>query len=90
MWFDSGTSHAYVLESGAGPTSNGPPTISICRRVSDQHRGWFQSSLLHSCATRGRAPYDQILTHGFTMDAKGLKMSKSLGNTVDPNKVMET
>ncbi|MCE2841417.1 MAG: class I tRNA ligase family protein, partial [Novosphingobium sp.] len=57
---------------------------------SDQHRGWFQSSLLESCATRGRAPYDRILTHGFTMDAKGLKMSKSLGNTIDPIKVMET
>ncbi|MFZ9395813.1 MAG: class I tRNA ligase family protein, partial [Erythrobacter sp.] len=57
---------------------------------SDQHRGWFQSSLLHSCATRGRAPYDRILTHGFTMDAKGMKMSKSLGNTIDPLKVMES
>jgi isoleucyl-tRNA synthetase len=57
---------------------------------SDQHRGWFQSSLLESCATRGRAPYKAVLTHGFTMDAKGMKMSKSLGNTVDPLKVMET
>ncbi|MCB2059341.1 MAG: class I tRNA ligase family protein, partial [Novosphingobium sp.] len=54
-----------------------------------QHRGWFQSSLLESCATRGHAPYKAILTHGFTMDAKGMKMSKSLGNTVDPLKVME-
>jgi isoleucyl-tRNA synthetase len=56
---------------------------------SDQHRGWFQSSLLESCATRGRAPYNAVLTHGFTMDAKGMKMSKSLGNTVNPLKVME-
>jgi isoleucyl-tRNA synthetase len=57
---------------------------------SDQHRGWFQSSLLESCATRGRAPYNAVLTHGFTMASDGKKMSKSLGNTVDPNKVMET
>ena len=88
VWFDSGTSHAYVLESGRWPDLSWPADIYV--EGSDQHRGWFQSSLLHSCATRGRAPYDQILTHGFTMDAKGMKMSKSLGNTVDPNKVMET
>ncbi|MFA9200743.1 MAG: isoleucine--tRNA ligase [Cypionkella sp.] len=88
VWFDSGTSHAYVLESGRWPDLSWPADIYV--EGSDQHRGWFQSSLLHSCATRGRAPYDQILTHGFTMDAKGLKMSKSLGNTVDPLKVMET
>ncbi|MBA4748602.1 MAG: class I tRNA ligase family protein, partial [Sphingopyxis sp.] len=87
VWFDSGTSHAYVLDSGRWPDLSWPADIYV--EGSDQHRGWFQSSLLHSCATRGRAPYDQILTHGFTMDAKGLKMSKSLGNTVDPNKVME-
>ncbi|MDX2209198.1 MAG: isoleucine--tRNA ligase [Sphingopyxis sp.] len=88
VWFDSGTSHAYVLESGRWPDLSWPADIYV--EGSDQHRGWFQSSLLHSCATRGRAPYNQILTHGFTMDAKGMKMSKSLGNTVDPNKVMET
>jgi len=88
VWFDSGTSHAYVLESGRWPDLSWPATIYV--EGSDQHRGWFQSSLLESCATRGRAPYDQILTHGFTMDARGMKMSKSLGNTVDPNKVMET
>ena len=88
VWFDSGTSHAYVLESGRWPDLSWPATIYI--EGSDQHRGWFQSSLLESCATRGRAPYDKILTHGFTMDSKGMKMSKSLGNTVDPNKVMET
>jgi isoleucyl-tRNA synthetase len=88
VWFDSGTSHAYVLDSGRWPDLSWPADIYV--EGSDQHRGWFQSSLLESCATRGRAPYDQILTHGFTMDAKGMKMSKSLGNTVDPVKVMET
>ncbi|MFM5918042.1 MAG: isoleucine--tRNA ligase [Novosphingobium sp.] len=88
VWFDSGTSHAYVLDSGRWPDLSWPADIYV--EGSDQHRGWFQSSLLESCATRGRAPYDRILTHGFTMDAKGMKMSKSLGNTVDPNKVMET
>ena len=88
VWFDSGTSHAYVLDSGRWPDLSWPADIYV--EGSDQHRGWFQSSLLESCATRGRAPYDAILTHGFTMDAKGMKMSKSLGNTVDPIKVMET
>ncbi|WP_405029589.1 class I tRNA ligase family protein, partial [Novosphingobium sp.] len=88
VWFDSGTSHAYVLDSGRWPDLSWPADIYV--EGSDQHRGWFQSSLLESCATRGRAPYDRILTHGFTMDAKGMKMSKSLGNTIDPNKVMET
>jgi isoleucyl-tRNA synthetase len=87
VWFDSGTSHAYVLDSGRWPDLSWPADIYV--EGSDQHRGWFQSSLLESCATRGRAPYDRILTHGFTMDSKGMKMSKSLGNTVDPNKVME-
>ena len=65
------------------------PLADIYLEGSDQHRGWFQSSLLESCATRGQAPYKTVLTHGFTMDAKGLKMSKSLGNTTDPLKVME-
>jgi isoleucyl-tRNA synthetase len=77
-----------VLESGRWPDLQWPANLYL--EGSDQHRGWFQSSLLQSCATRGRAPYDQVLTHGFTMDAKGKKMSKSLGNTVDPLKVMET
>ncbi|GAA4764393.1 isoleucine--tRNA ligase [Novosphingobium ginsenosidimutans] len=88
VWFDSGASHAYVLDSGRWPDLSWPADIYV--EGSDQHRGWFQSSLLESCATRGRAPYDRILTHGFTMDAKGMKMSKSLGNTIDPIKVMET
>jgi isoleucyl-tRNA synthetase len=87
VWFDSGCTHAFVLESGRWPEMQWPADLYL--EGSDQHRGWFQSSLLESCATRGRAPYDQILTHGFTMDAKGKKMSKSLGNTIDPLKVME-
>ncbi len=88
VWFDSGSTHAFVLESGRWPELSWPADLYL--EGSDQHRGWFQSSLLESCATRGRAPYDAVLTHGFTMDAKGLKMSKSLGNTVSPLKVMET
>ena len=88
VWFDSGCTHAFVLESGRWPELSWPANLYL--EGSDQHRGWFQSSLLQSCATRGRAPYDQILTHGFTMDSKGMKMSKSLGNTVDPIKVMES
>ncbi len=67
----------------------GPPA-DLYLEGSDQHRGWFQSSLLQSCGTRGHAPYNAVLTHGFSMDAKGRKMSKSEGNTVDPLKVMET
>jgi isoleucyl-tRNA synthetase len=77
-----------VLESGEWPELRWPADIYV--EGSDQHRGWFQSSLLESCGTRGRAPFNAILTHGFTMDSKGMKMSKSLGNTVDPLKVMET
>ncbi|MEM7665491.1 MAG: isoleucine--tRNA ligase [Pseudomonadota bacterium] len=87
VWFDSGCTHAFVLESGRWPDLQWPADLYL--EGSDQHRGWFQSSLLESCATRGRAPYNQVLTHGFTMDAKGFKMSKSLGNTVDPLKIME-
>jgi isoleucyl-tRNA synthetase len=87
VWFDSGCTHAFVLESGRWPDLTWPANLYL--EGSDQHRGWFQSSLLQSCATRGRAPYDQVLTHGFTMDAKGKKMSKSLGNTVSPLKIME-
>ncbi|MEP1420782.1 MAG: isoleucine--tRNA ligase [Erythrobacter sp.] len=87
VWFDSGCTHSFVLESGRWPDLQWPANLYL--EGSDQHRGWFQSSLLQSCSTRGRAPYDQVLTHGFTMDAKGKKMSKSLGNTVSPLKIME-
>jgi isoleucyl-tRNA synthetase len=86
VWFDSGSTHAFVLESGRWPELSWPANLYL--EGSDQHRGWFQSSLLESCATRGRAPYDAILTHGFTMDAKGMKMSKSLGNTISPLDLM--
>ena len=88
VWFDSGCTHVFTLESGHWPELRWPADLYL--EGSDQHRGWFQSSLLQSCGTRGRAPYDQALTHGFTMDPKGMKMSKSLGNTIDPIKVMET
>ena len=87
VWFDSGCTHVFTLESGHWPDERWPADIYV--EGSDQHRGWFQSSLLESCGTRGRAPYDAVLTHGFTMDAKGMKMSKSLGNTVSPIDLMK-
>ncbi|AKQ41156.1 isoleucyl-tRNA synthetase [Aurantiacibacter atlanticus] len=87
VWFDSGCTHAFVLESDNWPDLRSPADLYL--EGSDQHRGWFQSSLVESCATRGVAPYKAVLTHGFTMAADGRKMSKSLGNTVDPLKVME-
>ena len=95
VWFDSGSTHAFVLESGKWPDVTRPkdhvgPWADLYLEGSDQHRGWFQSSLLESCGTRGHAPYKAVLTHGFTMDQKGMKMSKSLGNTIDPLKVMES
>jgi isoleucyl-tRNA synthetase len=88
VWFDSGCTHAFVLESGKWPdlVREGPADLYL--EGSDQHRGWFQSSLLESCGTRGRAPYKAVLTHGFTMDQKGMKMSKSLGNTISPTDLM--
>ncbi|NJC04361.1 isoleucyl-tRNA synthetase [Sphingomonas kaistensis] len=87
VWFDSGCTHVFTLESGHWPEQRWPADLYL--EGSDQHRGWFQSSLLESCATRGRAPYDTVLTHGFTMDSKGMKMSKSLGNTVNPLDLMK-
>ncbi|KHL24625.1 isoleucine--tRNA ligase [Croceibacterium mercuriale] len=86
VWFDSGCTHAFVLESGRWPALQWPADLYL--EGSDQHRGWFQSSLLESCATRGRAPYKAVLTHGFTMDGKGEKMSKSKGNTISPLDLM--
>ena len=93
VWFDSGSTHAFVLGSGrwpdlARPEGHTGPLADLYLEGSDQHRGWFQSSLLESCATRGHAPYKAVLTHGFTMDAKGMKMSKSLGNTISPIDLM--
>lgn len=83
VWFDSGSTHAFVVE--AREDLRWPADLYL--EGSDQHRGWFQSSLLESCGTRGRAPYDAILTHGFVLDAKGYKMSKSLGNTILPEEL---
>ncbi len=94
VWFDSGCTHAFVLESGRWPAlvrhDGGTHSADLYLEGSDQHRGWFQSSLLESCGTRGQAPYKAVLTHGFTMDSKGFKQSKSVGNTTDPVKVMQT
>ncbi|ALH82159.1 isoleucine--tRNA ligase [Sphingopyxis macrogoltabida] len=92
VWFDSGCTHAFVLESGKWPAlirrDGSTHSADLYLEGSDQHRGWFQSSLLESCGTRGRAPYKAVLTHGFTMDSKGMKMSKSLGNTISPIDLM--
>ncbi|MCM2294096.1 isoleucine--tRNA ligase [Allorhizobium sp. BGMRC 0089] len=84
VWFDSGSTHTFTLEDR--PDLKWPADVYL--EGSDQHRGWFHSSLLESCATRGRAPYNAVVTHGFTMDEQGRKMSKSLGNTVVPQDVM--
>ncbi|MEQ8268456.1 MAG: isoleucine--tRNA ligase [Parvibaculum sp.] len=84
VWFDSGSTHAFVLEARGMPV---PADLYL--EGSDQHRGWFQSSLLESCATRGRAPYKQVLTHGMTLTDKGLKMSKSLGNAIEPEAIIK-
>ncbi|MCR9138079.1 MAG: isoleucine--tRNA ligase [Alphaproteobacteria bacterium] len=84
VWFDSGSTHTFTLEDR--PDLKWPADVYL--EGSDQHRGWFHSSLLEGCATRGRAPYDTVITHGFTMDEKGEKMSKSKGNTVTPQEIM--
>jgi len=84
VWFDSGSTHAFVLEQR--PDLKWPASLYL--EGSDQHRGWFQSSLLESCGTRGRAPYDAVVTHGFVVDEDGRKMSKSLGNVVAPQDVI--
>ena len=84
VWFDSGSTHAFVLEARGLPS---PADLYL--EGSDQHRGWFQSSLLESCGTRGRAPYKQVLTHGMTLTDKGLKMSKSLGNAIEPEAIVK-
>jgi Isoleucyl-tRNA synthetase (EC 6.1.1.5) len=86
VWFDSGVSHAAVLKYGEWEELRWPADMYL--EGSDQHRGWFQSSLLESVASYNRAPYDTVLTHGFTLDEKGRKMSKSAGNVVAPEKVI--
>ncbi|PKA39573.1 isoleucine--tRNA ligase [Rhizobium sullae] len=85
VWFDSGSTHTFTLEDR--PDLKWPADLYL--EGSDQHRGWFHSSLLESAATRGRAPYNAVLTHGFTMDEKGEKMSKSKGNVTAPQEVMK-
>jgi isoleucyl-tRNA synthetase len=96
VWFDSGSTHAFVLDDPAHfpalahikrKADGGDETV-VYLEGSDQHRGWFQSSLLESCGTRGRAPFDIVITHGFTLDENGRKMSKSLGNVVAPQDVI--
>ena len=88
VWFDSGSTHAFVLRNKQKwPHLKFPASMYL--EGSDQHRGWFHSSLLESCATNGHAPYDSVLTHGFTMDGEGRKMSKSLGNTVAPQDIIK-
>jgi isoleucyl-tRNA synthetase len=84
VWFDSGTTHAFALRQ-RGIIDNATGQADVYMEGSDQHRGWFQSSLLESCATRGMAPYKQVVTHGMVVDADGKKMSKSIGNTIEPD-----
>jgi len=86
VWFESGSTHATVLE----PRDDLRWPATLYLEGSDQHRGWFQSSLLESCGTRGRAPYETVLTHGFVVDEHGRKMSKSLGNVISPLDLMQT
>jgi len=85
VWFDSGATHSYVLEK----RKDLKWPASMYLEGSDQHRGWFHSSLLESCGTRGKAPFESILTHGFVVDGKGLKMSKSTGNIIAPEEILK-
>jgi isoleucyl-tRNA synthetase len=85
VWFDSGCTHSFVLEK----RKDLKWPASMYLEGSDQHRGWFHSSLLESCGTRGRAPFESILSHGFVVDGKGLKMSKSLGNVISPEDILK-
>ena len=97
VWFDSGSTHAFVLEdpkvfralAHIKRKADGGPETVMYLEGSDQHRGWFQSSLLESCGTRGRAPFDVVLTHGFVLDESGYKMSKSQGNVTAPQDVIK-
>ncbi|TNC52531.1 isoleucine--tRNA ligase [Rubellimicrobium rubrum] len=87
VWFDSGSTHAFVLRDRADGSEDGLADLYL--EGTDQHRGWFHSSMLQACGTIGRAPYRGVLTHGFTLDEKGMKMSKSLGNTVAPAQIVK-
>ena len=85
VWFDSGSTHSFVLEKRKD--LKWPADMYL--EGSDQHRGWFHSSLLESCGTRGKAPFESILSHGFVVDGKGLKMSKSMGNVISPEEILK-
>ncbi|MAY88628.1 MAG: isoleucine--tRNA ligase [Pseudooceanicola sp.] len=87
VWFDSGSTHAFVLRDRPDGTPDG--IADVYMEGTDQHRGWFHSSMLQACGTKGRAPYRNVVTHGFTLDEKGAKMSKSLGNTIVPDEVIK-
>ncbi|MES2436051.1 MAG: isoleucine--tRNA ligase [Pseudomonadota bacterium] len=87
VWFDSGSTHAFVLRDREDGSADGIADLYL--EGTDQHRGWFHSSMLQACGTKGRAPYRGVLTHGFTLDEKGMKMSKSIGNTVAPQAVID-
>jgi len=89
VWFDSGSTHAFVVENPIDKSWPQKDRADLYLEGSDQHRGWFQSSLLESCGTRGLAPYKAVLTHGFVLDEQGRKMSKSLGNVVAPQKIAQ-
>lgn len=89
VWFESGSTHSFVVNAREDLGNGENIQVDMYLEGSDQHRGWFHSSLLESCGTRGFAPYKNVLTHGFVLDEKGYKMSKSLGNVVDPLKIME-
>jgi isoleucyl-tRNA synthetase len=97
VWFDSGSTHAFTLEdpeafpglAGIRRKRDGGDDTVMYLEGSDQHRGWFQSSLLESCGSRGRAPFDAVLTHGFVLYEKGQKMAKSVGNVIAPQQVID-
>ncbi|MCB1410570.1 MAG: class I tRNA ligase family protein, partial [Rhodobacteraceae bacterium] len=87
VWFDSGSTHNFVLRDRPDGAPDG--IADVYMEGTDQHRGWFHSSMLQGCGTKGRAPYRNVVTHGFTLDEKGMKMSKSLGNIVAPQEVID-
>jgi isoleucyl-tRNA synthetase len=89
VWFDSGSTHVFTVEEPIEPSWPKAEQADLYLEGADQHRGWFQSSLLEACATRGHAPYKAVLTHGFVLDEKGYKMSKSLGNTLAPQTIAD-
>jgi isoleucyl-tRNA synthetase len=87
VWFDSGSTHSFVVRDRADGSPDGIADVYL--EGTDQHRGWFHSSMLQACGTKGRAPYKAVVTHGFTLDEKGMKMSKSVGNTIVPDTIVK-